>query len=196
MKLVIIEGPDNTGKNTVIQGLMEHYNFVKVEHCSKPKSIKAEDIQTEQINFFYNLVNNDIKEYMMLGPNNIDMIIHNRSVYGEYVYGCMYRNCSDYYAEELINQCEIRYNKMNKMHDDFEVYLVMLLTNDSNVIVKNEDGKSLSNGKLDKIKEEQNRFERIFNKSILYNKKIVYVDNNGSFRDKADILNEILNFIK
>ena len=38
MKVIIIDGPDNTGKNMVIHDLLEHYDSVKIIHCHKPEN--------------------------------------------------------------------------------------------------------------------------------------------------------------
>ena len=43
MKTIIIEGMDNTGKNTIIQKLMEKYSVVKIIHSGKPKSKTNEE---------------------------------------------------------------------------------------------------------------------------------------------------------
>ena len=36
MKVIIIEGPDNCGKNTLIQNIVDNNDVVKVIHCHKP----------------------------------------------------------------------------------------------------------------------------------------------------------------
>ena len=40
MKLIIIEGTDNTGKDTIISKLLEKYPTVTLIHCSAPYSKK------------------------------------------------------------------------------------------------------------------------------------------------------------
>ena len=54
-KLIIIEGTDNTGKDTVIKQLLNRYKDAKVYHCEKPKSKDAEQAAKEQYNSFLNL---------------------------------------------------------------------------------------------------------------------------------------------
>ena len=36
MKIIIIDGPDNTGKNTIIHNIIDRYDSVKIIHCHKP----------------------------------------------------------------------------------------------------------------------------------------------------------------
>jgi hypothetical protein len=60
---------------------------------------------------------------------------------------------------------------------------------------RNEDGLSLSNGKIELIEQETKRFEEIYNFSFIKNKHIVYVNNGIQFRSHDEIYNEILSFI-
>lgn len=188
-KLIIIEGLDNTGKNTLIQQVLEQYNFVSIKHCTKPKSVDPEMARQEQQQIYDFLFLNDIKQ------NNIlytDVIIHNRSYYGEYVYGVMYRQNTDEWTKHLVSKLEKGY--IEHFGED-NIYFVTLLAHDINVIVRNEDGKSLSAGKIEKIEVEKQRFIDIFNYSSFKNKHIIYIDKDGQFRSREDICNEFLKFI-
>ena len=82
-KLIIIEGTDNVGKDTVINQLLDKYKDAKVYHCEKPKSNDAKEAAKEQYNSFLSLA----KENSI---SKDTIIIHNRSWYGEYVYGVKY----------------------------------------------------------------------------------------------------------
>ena len=85
MKLIIIEGTDNTGKDTIISKLLEIYPTSTVIHCGKPITKKYSSQEQDELFKLYanNIVN---KLY-----DNTHIIIMNRSHIGEYVYGTMYR---------------------------------------------------------------------------------------------------------
>lgn len=189
MKIIIIEGPDNTGKSTIIHELLEQYNNVKIKHCTKPKCTIPELAKKEQTENFEELVSDDIFEYFNC---NTDLIIHNRSFYGEYVYGCMYREIEDTYAKYLVYSLENVYTKHIGLDD---VYLITLLPQNPEFLVKNEDGKSISDGKLEKITEECNRFKEIHEYSTLKNKMLLYIENNGKFINKNELNKQINDFI-
>ena len=189
MKLIIIEGTDNTGKNTLIYNLLECANNVKIEHCTKPKATTVREAQVEQQSFFNCLAFNDALEY---NHNFTNIVIHNRSFYGEYVYGCMYRGNSDEWVKNLVSSLEAFY-KANINEDD--IYFITLLAKNPEFLKKNDDGLSLSDAKVEKIKEETQRFKDIFEFSTFKNKKIIYVDENGEFRKREDIWNEVKTFV-
>lgn len=187
MKIIIIEGPDNTGKNTLINSIIESNNIVKLIHCGTPKS--KEDPFTEQKQLFTKLANIAIDEYR---KGTTDILIFNRFYQGEYVYGQMYRNISSIDIRMFIRQLE----KMliNNIMDD-DLYYVQLSSSSANLLVGNDDGKSLSDGKKNLIIIENKLFCEVFNFSIIFNKKMIYVNNGDNFRSREDILEEFNNFI-
>jgi hypothetical protein len=63
------------------------------------------------------------------------------------------------------------------------------------LLLKNEDYKSLSNGKLENISQEILRFTQIFDYSKLTHKKMIYVNDGDKFRDINEIHEEALKFI-
>ena len=71
----------------------------------------------------------------------------------------------------------------------------MLTSSDIDLLVNNDDGKSISN-KADDIKDEINSFDTIFNLSQIENKKRVYVNDCNKFRDRDAIYKEVADFIK
>lgn len=191
MKLIIIEGPDNTGKNTIVHNILEYCNYVKVKHCSKPVFTTPDETSNAQKELFGAIVLDDIFEHKY--SNQIDIIVHNRSYYGEYVYGCLYRQNTDNFVKDMIKHLECVYKTYISEND---VYYITLLAKNPEVIVKNDDGKSISEGKLEKIIEEQNRFKEIHDFSSFKNKHIIYIDENGEFKSRDEIWNEFKNFVK
>ena len=183
MKTIIIEGMDNTGKNTIIQKLMEKYSVVKIIHSGKPKSKTNEEAQIEQQQTFNNYANEVLNESKMT-----EAFIFNRAWYGEYVYGCLYRNADEDLVKTMISNCE-----KNLIHNvnPKDIYFIMLLSSSSDFLMRNDDGLSISNAKKELIEEETKRFKEIFDFSIIPNKHIVYVNDGNQFRSKEDIYNEI-----
>ena len=182
-KLIIIEGTDNVGKDTVINQLLNRYKDAKVYHCEKPKSKDAKEAAKEQYNSFLSLA----KENSISKDTTI---IHNRSWYGEYVYGVKYRNNDENKVKKSILEFE---NILLNNIDD--VCLIMLLSDNSDFLVKNDDGLSISQAKKELIEDETKRFEEIFNFSTIPNKRIIYVNNGENWRTKEEIIGEVYNAI-
>lgn len=177
-KLIIIEGTDNTGKDTVIKQLLNRYKDAKVYHCEKPKSKDAVQAAKEQYDSFLNLAKENVS-------SNDTAIIHNRSWYGEYVYGVKYRNNDENEVKKSI--LEFEKIVLDNIHD---VCLIMLLSNNSDFLVKNDDGLSISKAKKELIEDETKRFEEIFQFSTIPNKHIIYVNEGENWRTKEEIINE------
>lgn len=196
MKVIIIEGTDNVGKDTVINRLTYEFNNSNIYHCEKPKGTTPDEQAKEQELSFVDLLGKTLYEYTI--TNNYDVegdcycLIHNRSWYGEYVYGCMYRNNNPSVVKNMIYSLEQILTKVVKEDD---LCFITLLSDNADFLVRNDDGLSISNADKGKIIHETQRFEEIFKDSIIKNKHIVYVNNGDKFRDKDDIYNEILGYI-
>lgn len=180
-KLIIIEGNDNSGKDTLISGLLNHFKNFKVYHSCAPKSKDSKEAAIEQWNFFAQMVDNILSD-------NSEISILNRSWQGEYVYGCLYRERKE---NDVIKDIEFLDKLVNEYLD---VYYIQLIA-DPIVLQNNEDGLSISKGDLKKIQIEKARFEDIYIKSNL-NKILINVTENGKYIPKETILNKTLNFIE
>ena len=191
MKIVIIEGTDNTGKDTVIKELTNIYPDSFVYHCGKPTSNIPEQQIKEQEIFFNSLCEKTINYYKKNKENN-NLLIHNRSWYGEYVYGCLYRNNSETNVKKMIKSLE---EELLKNVDKNDICYITLLSDNMDFLVLHEDGLSISKAKKELIKKETNRFKEIYENSIIPNKHIIYVNNNLKFKNKQDIIKEILMYI-
>ena len=178
MKLIIIEGPDNCGKNTLINKISENFLTITNIHYTKPENKYIQN--TIFRGYAYAIVN---KVY------NTDAVILNRSHYGEYVYGCLYRGVSEKDALDIISEVDDLYLKYN-----IDVYYIQLISSSPELLVKNDDNKSLSQGNIDKISQELVRFCEIYAYSSL-NKKLVYINDGNQFRSPNDIYEEVWNFI-
>ena len=183
-KIIIIEGPDNCGKDTLINKLTDFYKDVKVIPAGVPTSENLFD-------FYYSGLMHDTLDGYYNSTTNA--VIHNRSIYGEYVYGPKYRNESNEFVENLIHKLEVGQLKTFILSKD--LYFILLTSSSSDLLVKNDDGLSYSSKKSD-IEDELQAFNDVFDKSLIENKKKVYVNNGSSFRDKSDIYKDVIDFIE
>lgn len=191
MKIVIIEGTDNVGKDTVINRLFNERVGSIMTHCEKPPKGSTDEMRKYQESLFISLLGNTTMEYLNHKDDSV-YLIHNRSWYGEYVYGCMYRNNDGDNVIKFVNKLE---ELLLNIVDEKDICFITLLSDNMEFLSRNEDGLSLSSGKEELIKEETERFKTIFNHSLIPNKHIVYVNNGNKFRDRDDIYNEILSYI-
>lgn len=184
MKLVIIEGTDNSGKDTLINKLLERIPSVTLIHCSKPTSKKFASKEQDAL---FEIYARAIVEHRY---DYTHMIIMNRSHIGEFVYGGLYRDRDYEEVEEMI----LNVDDLLLSRKDLEIKYVQLIC-DSNILLnKNEDGKSLSEGDLEKIKKEIDAFTYIFGASKLP-KKLIYVNKGDEFRSRENIFEEVWKFI-
>jgi thymidylate kinase len=195
MKIIIIEGTDNVGKDTVIKRLEAEFINCAVVHCEKPPHATSKEQALYQQSSFINLMANTLYQYIAyskLGIGDEFAMIHNRSWYGEYVYGCMYRDNDPTFVKHMIKTLETALNNSIKPND---LCFITLLSDNMEFLSRNEDGLSLSSGKQDLIKLETERFKEIHNASIIKNKHIVYVNDGNKFRHPDDIYKEVLGYI-
>lgn len=186
MKIVIIEGTDNTGKDTLIASIKDYFCDLRVKeiHCSTPKHKHYIDAAIEQDAYFLELVDNIIEN-----KYDVDVVIFNRAWYGEYVYGPIYRyrNCED--VKKVILRLEEKLK-------DFDVSYIQLLSNNVSFLVKNDDGKSLANNNVNLMGVEYEHFRQVFELSTIKKKELIIVnDENGKFKSKKYILDIALNTI-
>ena len=193
MKLIIIESGDQLGKSTLIKGLCKYFDYknITIRHCDKPpKGMNAEDTLNFQFAAF-----NEESELIQCIRNKTysyhdDIIIYDRFHLGEYVYGQMFRNANPIYVANLLKLYEL--DKLNVDTND-EIYLITL-TADPDFFLSKEDGNSFSTNIKEKTRELK-LFKDIHNISTIPHKLLLKVDEDSKFRDKDEILNEVINFI-
>lgn len=183
-KIIIIEGPDNCGKDTLISRLKNDFNNVKILHAGVP------DTSVSIYDFYSSgLIHQTIRYYY---DHDLDALIHNRSIYGEYVYGPKYRGESKEYVANMIHNIEV--GQIKTYIFDHDLCFILLTSDNAQLLANNDDGKSLSS-KIDDIQDEINSFDDVFNLSIIKNKKRILINNGSEFRDKDSIYNDVANFI-
>ena len=158
MKVVIIEGTDNVGKDTVINQLIQKYSTVKIIHCEKPKSKDPVEAASEQLKTFWGLAEENVHDNI---HGKTDLIIHNRSWYGEYIYGVKYRANDPEKVKKMIHNLED-----HLIRNGIDVCLITLLSSNVDFLVKNDDGLSISNKKNDIIEETNEDYKLYYNKYL------------------------------
>ena len=183
-KVIIIEGPDCVGKDTLISNLSNHYNnSVKVIHAGIPDNKNLHEY------YYKGLIHDTLDAYY---AHSYDAVIHNRSMYGEYVYGPKYRDEDKKEVAKLISDFEL--GQLKTFILSKELIFILLNSDNSDLLVKSSDGLSISNKKTD-IEDEMDAFDEVFDLSSIKNKKKIYVNNGDSFRSKESIVKEAIDFI-
>lgn len=190
MKLLLIEGPDRCGKNTLIKNLTSQAENYVVRHFGSAKGKNDLEKRNFQYQFFK-------KEFALAAlrpqfemPDKEryprDIWIMNRAHLGEFVYGKMYRET---HPEQWVMQMETMFG----MNLDPSVYL-LLLTAPPEFLCKRDDGLSFSNNAMQKI-HEISSFKDAFEQSKIINKMILNVANGDEYLDESIILHEVNKFL-
>jgi thymidylate kinase len=190
MKLLVVEGPDRCGKNTLIKNLTSQAENFVVRHFG---SVKGES-DMEKRNFQFQFFKKEFELASLRSRFEMpdkeryprDIWIWNRAHLGEFVYGKMYRDTK---PEEWVMKME----SLFAMDIDPSVHL-LLLTADPEFLCKRDDGLSFT-ADVEKKKKEIENFEKAFNTSKIMNKKILNVSNGENYLDAAIILDEVNKFL-
>lgn len=184
-KLIIICGCDRTGKDTLISQLNNYFNNkTAVIHAGIPEN------NCNLFDYYYKgLIHSTLDHYYHL---DVDAIIHNRSMYGEYVYGPKYRNEKKEDIKRIISDLEV--GQLKTFIRENELFFILLSSSNVDLLVNNSDGNSISDSRND-IKDELEAFDEIFNISSIKNKKKIMVNDGSDFRNKEDIYKEVIEFI-
>ena len=198
MKLIILEGPDRLGKNSLLKNICDHYNYdnIMIRHFGKPPK---ELIQDESIKYQFgvfinesNLIHNFVRNVFRSSYYD-NIIIWNRSHLGEYVYSQMFRHVDPIYVKRRLLEYERFYLNCRDSKSKFKMYLITLSA-DPEFILNKEDGQSFSRNLEEKTREMQ-LFKEVHKFSLIKSKLLIKVDDNGKFRGKEEIFNEVINFI-
>ena len=184
MYLLIIEGTDNIGKDTLINRLIEDFETVTLIHCGSPKGkcFTSYEQDLKFINYAH-----DIKDGLY---DNTDVIIMNRSHIGEYVYGQLYRNRNGNRIKFMLD----KFDEILLERNDLIIKYVQLLSSSKELRKRNDDNKSLSKMNDEFMDKENELFLEVFD-YINLDKKLIYVNEGNEFRSKEDIYNDVIKFI-
>ena len=178
-KFIIIEGTDNTGKDTQQNLIIEKINnliFHKLHYSSLPfKDNKEKHISYSQKMY------DDMFKLMVLSKDKDINFIFNRSHLGESVYSPLYRE----YSGDYVFDIEKKYtNQLRK-----ELYLITL-SNDPHTILKRDDGLSFYENE-EEIKAEIDGFNRAHRKSNIKNKLLLHIGTMSA----EEVSNIIIDFL-
>lgn len=168
-KVIIVEGMDCSGKDTSIKAIANHFkdeNFHTLHyHAIKTRTAQQSRKAHEQL----------YRDAFWLVSSNQHMnFIFNRSHYGEYVYGYIYRRYDD---PEYVFELE-RHGHNGSPYDKMfnDATLIIFINSDIQALVEREDGDSLSQGQANLISEEFDRFVDVYHKSYLPNNRKMLID--------------------
>lgn len=193
MKIIIVEGTDRTGKDTLINELKNMSYHTLIVHCGKPVGDTLEE-QNRHQDILFNDYLNKLYEDRYFGV--CDLIIFNRAWYGEYVYGTIYRGREKRDVKKLIDGIEedLKLFDNTQCYTKLEgVYYIQLINDSTRLALSNDDGNSISTDE-NNILRETYLFKEVFEQSSI-KKKMIFVNDGDEFRDKNDILNEALAFV-
>lgn len=178
-KFILIEGPDNVGKDTqqnlIIKNL-SNFVFHKVHYSGLPFK---EDV--EKHTQYSKKMYDDMFKLMLSAKNDDISIIFNRSHLGETVYSPLYRGYSGDYV------FDIEKNYVSDLRE--ELYLITFI-NDPHIIWSRDDGKSFYKNE-EGIKAEVDGFKRAHRLSKIKNKLLLHIGTMSS----DDISKIIIDFV-
>lgn len=178
--IVIIEGPDRTGKDTLVKNLITPMTIFATQpthvlHYSNFKYVTNEESQGLSYMLYFSM-------FQLICKNtNINFIL-NRSHIGESVYSPIYRN----YSGDYVFKMEERFKRMFPEEWN-NIYLIVLIDNPI-VLQERSDNKSLSKNKEDVTKELE-LFKTAYQKSNINseNKYLYNIDNKTTDQVYSDI---------
>ena len=195
MTLVIFEGADNLGKTSIINKLTDKFKNerdILYIHFKTPPTDVKNSLDWQEHSFMQGVAK---CSYMLnienvLTYTNKNIVFFDRSYFGEYVYGQIYRNED---PKKIIKMIE----KVHKNHGTFNVVIVHL-TASKEFVISHDDKKSFTSdfeysSKLEHVSKELAMFEECFDiiKPINYMKINVEGENNN-YRNIDEIVDEIL----
>lgn len=171
--IIIIEGPDRVGKDTLIKSLKNRFyreNCIELHYSGvKPYDggMSIQDVSVEINKNMFKILNTDFN------------FIVNRSHIGEMVYSPKYRGYSGDYVLEL--------EKSLKRSDVF----LILLSDDPEVLASRDDGNNISNLVSD-ISDEIDAFRIALGKSSIKNK----IEVKCNCKTPSEVASEVIKFIE
>jgi thymidylate kinase len=165
-KIIIIEGMDLTGKDTQIKRIVNYYPK-NCFHTLHYHAVKSRD--NDEALLYAKQTYNEMFDILNSLPDT-DFIL-NRSHYGEYVYGKMYR---DYENPGYIFQLERQWRMMQN-----NAVLIIFVTTDYETLATREDGDSLSKGEFARLEEEAARFNDVYELSVVDPKRKCLINTSG-----------------
>jgi thymidylate kinase len=192
MKHLVIEGPDRTGKDTLIKNLLPFCQNAIISHFSTPIGTTDQEKKEFQQKSFdqefrkaHFLLNSDL--FQTPKKDKMNMIFWNRAHLGEFVYGNLYRQT---HPEEWVMSIEKKY----EYDSNPNVYL-LLLVGDPEFLSSHDDGESF-NSSAEARKKEIALFRDALNRSVIKKKMELDVSVFKTiYKPQELILQEVLQFL-
>ena len=177
--ILIFEGPDNSGKGTLISNIKTYYKNISFHtlHYSNIKGFTSD----ESIKYGKKLYFEMFKIIEFCANQNISLIC-DRSHIGEVVYGPIYRNYDGNYIFDIENEFKNKYIWRN-------INLITLYDSPENLI-KRDDGLSFSI-EINKKQQEIDNFVKAHYNSNIENKLLINISENDEF----NTLRKTINFL-
>lgn len=160
--IIFLTGMDNCGKDSFIRNYKKEFvnlPIIEFKNDKPPKSKNPKEIEKNTLNIYLNIINS-------LKDVDCD-IIFNRCYIDIYVYSKIYRN---YDLLPSINKFENDLEKNN-------CYLISLVSNNFDELLKREDNYSLHNSNINKMSEEFILHNKAVKQSNLPNKICLNIKN-------------------
>ena len=179
--LIIVEGPDNSGKSTLIKNIKNHFNHIAIQnlHYSNVNQSSIEDTIS-----YTKKLHRDMFELMEF-VTSVDNsgVICDRSHLGEMIYGPIYRG----YDGEYVLDIEREYHN----RDIWNKIVLITMYNSPENLIDRDDGLSFSTD-INKKKNEIDNFVNAHNKSTITKKVLIDVGENT----EEETFQQVLNLIK
>lgn len=199
MILIIFEGVDNLGKSTIISKLTEMYkadNDIMYMHFKNPPKGIENPLAYQELSFTQAMSKCSYisNTETMLKNTNKNIVFFDRSHFGEYVYGPIYRNEE---PEEIIKTIK----RVHNHHALFDVVVIHLEASPE-FVISHDDNKSFTSGydeetRLATVKREIDSFNECFKEVNPSNYiKINVEDDNNNYRNIDNIVQEIISKVK
>lgn len=178
-RVIIVEGLDRCGKDTIIKHIEKKVGSSIVIHCVAPQGrTNEEKLRWQKMKFEH-----DLKMVNTTQLKNMT-VIFNRSYIGEAVYGPIYRGTDSDWIYEL-----------EEKYVDLENSCLILLTADPKFIVKNDDGLSFTTD-VKKKQVEIDKFKEAFERSKIQNKLHLVVNEGDEYIDQEKEFKIVDEFLK
>jgi thymidylate kinase len=198
MKILILEGCDNTGKTTLISNIIKKYNTkynIVIKHCGKPLPNTPQSI-------FFTKEFYSIKDLIEIEKNNYKefLLIYDRFIIGEYVWGSLYRHSDiDTIRNTIVNPTIININEIIDRNNIVQI----LLDASSEFVYNHDDGQSLGSTYnkdefIMKIDKQREIFKKCLSDNYYNNLSDYYiynVDCDNEFKSEKEIITDIIEIL-
>ena len=167
---ILCEGPDNTGKSTLINNIKQHFNQYTLHalHYSNVKQNTPELVQQYSKKMYTEM----FQQMINVTLSDKSGIICDRSHLGEMVYGPMYRG----YSGEYVLDIEKNFIYFKSFWDNLFLFT---LYDSPERLIKRDDALSFTTD-LDKKKVEIQNFLNAHEKSNIKHKKLINIEHHNA----------------